>query len=122
MGWASLLEDVVKRFDAESGSALPTTVLRRSPSAASKAKRARLDREQVATQKAILAFQNNEQRIKRQGAEIVQLRKEVEQENEALNALKAKLSEIAKTNRQMNSRLAPLREKYANRSHLLISA
>jgi len=115
MGWPSLIEDIVKRFDAEKLWSFPSPQLGKVPSTKAIAERARLDREERATTNAIRLFQQNERKLKKLKAENARLEQQLTQANRELQKWKDRLAEAAKANNQLNNRLGSYRAKFAHR-------
>jgi DNA repair exonuclease SbcCD ATPase subunit len=115
MGWPSLIEDIVKRFDAEKLWSFPSPQFGKAPSAKAIAERERLDREERATTIAIRLFQQNERKLKKLKAENARLEQQLSQANRVLQKWKNRLAEAAKANNQLNNRLGSYRAKFAHR-------
>jgi DNA repair exonuclease SbcCD ATPase subunit len=120
MGWASLIEDVVKRFDAEERWSFPSLRFGKPPSAKASLERMQLDREAQATKIAVHVFQQNERKIAKLKTESDRLEQQLAEANRELQNWKNKLTEAAKANEQLNRRLGSYRAKFARRITLLM--
>lgn len=115
MGWASLIEDVVKRFDAEQLWSFPSPTSRKGPSAEDEKERLRLDCEKLATKIAVQEFQRNEKKLKRLEAEGARLEQDLVEASRGLDNLKRKLDQAVKENEKLDVRLGAYREKFVHR-------
>jgi hypothetical protein len=114
MGWASYLEDVIKRFDSNRNHSF---VVRggTSPSAAAKAERRRLDEEKKTNQTAIQVFQQNQKKLKKLNLKRHDLELQYETLLKQLSTLEHEIAAIGRNNSEVDGRLASYRNKFSKR-------
>ena len=121
MGWASLVEDIIKRFDQESsagrhGGGGVGSSGSSKPSPKAVAERARLDLETRANEFAMLNFAANAKKSEVNRKKIGQLREQLSKANNGLLGIKSKISECCDANQQLSEGLGSLRSKFAERA------
>jgi hypothetical protein len=115
MGYASLIEDIIKRFDAESIS--PVFFQRgKAPSQEAIAAQQRLNREKQATAIAVREFQKNQREAQKNQAKIKSIRNQIAEANGEVQKLKSKAAKAVQINNALNKNLEKHRVKYAHRA------